>query len=79
MGVGQGGDAYGRLRWESGVHRVQRVPVNSKVLQTSAATVAVLADHKSEAFGDDTEFPPQVPRCKWTSNGCASAVFGELG
>jgi len=55
------------------------VPVNSKVLQTSAATVAVLADHKSEAFGDDTEFPPQVPRCKWTSNGCASAVFGELG
>ena len=33
---------YGRLKWESGVHRVQRVPVNATKLHTSAASVAVL-------------------------------------
>ena len=40
--VGRG--AYGRLRHESGVHRVQRVPVTetSGRIHTSAATVAVL-------------------------------------
>lgn len=39
-------DAFQLLRWESGVHRVQRVPVNDVKLQTSTATVAVLADSK---------------------------------
>ncbi len=39
---GQG--VYGRLRWESGVHRVQRVPDTEAQgrIHTSAATVAVL-------------------------------------
>jgi peptide chain release factor 1 len=38
--------AYGTLRWESGVHRVQRVPVteNQGRIHTSAATVAVLPE-----------------------------------
>ena len=42
----QGEGAYGRLRWESGVHRVQRVPVteSSGRIHTSAATVAVLPE-----------------------------------
>jgi len=42
----QGDGAYGRLRWESGVHRVQRVPVteSSGRIHTSAATVAVLPE-----------------------------------
>ncbi len=42
---------YGTLRWESGVHRVQRVPATEAQgrLQTSTATVAVLPE------ADETE------------------------
>ncbi|NIM48424.1 MAG: peptide chain release factor 1 [Gemmatimonadales bacterium] len=42
----QGEAAYGRLRHESGVHRVQRVPVTEAQgrIHTSAATVAVLPE-----------------------------------
>ena len=38
--------AFGMLRWESGVHRVQRVPAteNAGRIHTSAATVAVLPE-----------------------------------
>jgi peptide chain release factor 1 len=41
-----GRDAYGSLRYESGVHRVQRVPVteSSGRIHTSAASVAVLPE-----------------------------------
>jgi len=41
-----GDGAYGRLKYESGVHRVQRVPVteSSGRIHTSAATVAVLPE-----------------------------------
>ncbi len=42
----KGKGAYSRLKWESGVHRVQRVPVTESQgrIHTSAATVAVLAE-----------------------------------
>jgi peptide chain release factor 1 len=42
----KGKGAYSRLKYESGVHRVQRVPVteSSGRIHTSAATVAVLAE-----------------------------------
>lgn len=42
----QGKKAYSRLKYESGVHRVQRVPVTeaSGRIHTSAATVAVLPE-----------------------------------
>ena len=42
----EGDGAYSRLKFESGVHRVQRVPVteSSGRIQTSAATVAVLPE-----------------------------------
>lgn len=42
----RGDDTYGRLRHESGVHRVQRVPVTEAQgrIHTSAATVAVLPE-----------------------------------
>jgi len=42
--VGEG--AYGQMRWESGVHRVQRVPATESQgrIHTSAATVAVLPE-----------------------------------
>jgi peptide chain release factor 1 len=41
-----GPGAYGAMRWESGVHRVQRVPVTESQgrVHTSAATVAVLPE-----------------------------------
>ena len=41
-----GAGAYGRLKYESGVHRVQRVPVTESGgrIHTSAATVAVLPE-----------------------------------
>ena len=41
-----GDGAYGAMRWESGVHRVQRVPAteNAGRIHTSAATVAVLPE-----------------------------------
>ncbi|HVF39877.1 MAG TPA: peptide chain release factor 1 [Gemmatimonadaceae bacterium] len=42
----KGNGVFGTMRWESGVHRVQRVPVteNQGRLHTSAATVAVLPE-----------------------------------
>jgi peptide chain release factor 1 len=42
----QGRNAYSRMKYESGVHRVQRVPVTeaSGRIHTSAATVAVLPE-----------------------------------
>jgi peptide chain release factor 1 len=41
-----GAGAYGMMRWESGVHRVQRVPATEAQgrIHTSAATVAVLPE-----------------------------------
>jgi peptide chain release factor 1 len=52
----KGKGAYGRLRYESGVHRVQRVPAteSSGRIHTSAATVAVLP----EAEEVDLEIDP---------------------
>ncbi len=42
----EGADVYGKLKYESGVHRVQRVPVTeaSGRIHTSAASVAVLPE-----------------------------------
>jgi peptide chain release factor 1 len=44
----KGGSAYSRLRFESGVHRVQRVPVTESGgrIHTSTVTVAVLIEPK---------------------------------
>ena len=41
----RGGGAYSRLKYESGVHRVQRVPTTESQgrVHTSTATVAVFA------------------------------------
>ena len=42
----EGEGAYSKLKYESGVHRVQRVPVTESQgrIQTSTVTVAVLAE-----------------------------------
>lgn len=53
----EGEGAFGRFRFESGVHRVQRVPETESQgrIQTSAATVAVLP----EAEDVDVEIDPK--------------------
>ena len=53
----EGEDAYSRLKYESGVHRVQRIPVTESGgrIHTSTATVAVLP----EADETDVEVNPQ--------------------
>ena len=51
-----GDDAYGQLKFEGGVHRVQRIPVTESQgrIHTSTATVAVLP----EASEQDLEINP---------------------
>lgn len=55
--VVEGDGAYGRLKYESGVHRVQRVPAteSSGRIHTSTATVAILP----EAEEVDVEIDPK--------------------
>lgn len=50
-----GENVYGNLKWESGVHRVQRVPETEKSgrIHTSAASVAVLPKVEAEEFDMD--------------------------
>ncbi|KAL7503449.1 hypothetical protein ACHAXN_003085 [Cyclotella atomus] len=49
---------FGFFQYESGVHRVQRVPVNDNKLQTSAVSVAVLPSIP-DSQSSDTLLPPQ--------------------
>ena len=53
----EGDRAYGRLKYESGVHRVQRVPVTeaSGRIHTSAASVAVLPEAEEVDIKIDPE------------------------
>ena len=39
-----GEDVFRRLKFEQGVHRVQRIPVNDTKIQTSAASVVILPE-----------------------------------
>lgn len=57
----EGDEAHARLRFESGVHRVQRVPVTESQgrLHTSAATVAVLPEATED---DDLDIKPEEIR-----------------
>lgn len=43
---------FGLLKYESGVHRVQRVPVNDTKIQTSACSVAVLPLLQDKSLGE---------------------------
>ncbi len=53
----EGDDAYGTLKYESGVHRVQRVPITeaSGRIHTSAASVAVLPEAEEVEIEIDPE------------------------
>ena len=55
-----GASVYGRLRYESGAHRVQRVPVTESQgrIHTSACTVAVMAE--AEPTGDIEISPDEL-------------------
>jgi peptide chain release factor 1 len=48
----RGKDAYDALRWETGVHRVQRVPETEKMgrVHTSTVTVAIMPIRKKSKF-----------------------------
>jgi protein subunit release factor A len=61
----RGANAYGDLRYESGVHRVQRVPATESQgrIHTSAATVAVLPEAEEvDVQIDDNELKIDVYR-----------------
>ena len=53
----RGKQAYQRLKWESGVHRVQRIPTTETQgrIHTSTATVAVLFEPASAEFQLDSK------------------------
>lgn len=70
--VVEGKGAYSRLKYESGVHRVQRIPVteSSGRIHTSAATVAVLP----EAEEVDVEIDPEDLRI---DTYCSSGPGGQ--
>jgi len=60
-----GDGAFGAMRWESGVHRVQRVPATESAgrIHTSAATVAVLPEAEEvDVSIDDRELRIDVFR-----------------
>ena len=56
-----GKNVYGRLKFESGIHRVQRVPVTeaSGRVHTSAASVAILP--QADEVRAPTPTAPQQP------------------
>lgn len=64
-----GEDAYRLLRWESGVHRVQRIPTTEKSgrIHTSTASVAVLP----QATETDIEIKPQDIELEFSRSGGA--------
>lgn len=68
----EGHEAYGTLKWESGVHRVQRVPETEKSgrVHTSAATVAIMP----EAEETDLRIDPKDIRI---DTFCSSGAGGQ--
>ena len=68
----EGKNVYGKMKYESGVHRVQRVPETEKMgrVHTSTATVAVLP----EAEEMDIEISPNDLRI---DTFCSSGLFGK--
>lgn len=72
-----GRDVYGSLRWESGVHRVQRIPVteNSGRIHTSAATVAVLPEaEETEVVIRDEDIRIDVMRAGGHGGQCVNTT-----
>ena len=68
-----GEGSYDKLKWEAGVHRVQRVPKTEKAgrVHTSTATVAVLPKPK----GNEINIRPQDIRTETTKAGGAGGQY----
>jgi peptide chain release factor 1 len=50
----KGDGAYGKLRWEGGVHRVQRIPVTESKGRMQTSTMAVIVSSASLSASCDT-------------------------
>ena len=81
-----GKDVYGSLRWESGVHRVQRVPETESGgrIHTSAVTVAVLPEaEETEVVINEEDLRIDVMRAGGPGGQCVntteSAVTTRIG
>jgi peptide chain release factor 1 len=55
--VEDGVGPYGFFKWESGVHRVQRVPINDTRIHTSACSVAALPSLPDDGRNNDSLLP----------------------
>ena len=74
-----GEDAYGLMRFESGVHRVQRIPVteSSGRIHTSAVSVAVLPEAEEvDVVINDNDLRVDVYRSTGHGGGGAVRAFG---
>jgi len=69
----KGSGAYDKLKWEAGVHRVQRIPKTEKAgrVHTSTATVAVLA----KPTGTEINIRPQDIRVETAKAGGAGGQY----
>ena len=76
----RGRDAYGRLKHESGVHRVQRVPVteSSGRIHTSTATIAVLPEAEEVEVGA-SPVPTRRVRISVTPPVAGGSSSGSIG
>jgi peptide chain release factor 1 len=83
----EGRGAYARLKFESGVHRVQRVPAteNQGRIHTSAATVAVLPEAEMSISRTktcaSTPIAPRAPAASMSTRPtapCASPIFPPI-
>src|SRR4030095_10330400 len=69
-----GKDIYGNLKYESGVHRVQRVPETEAQgrVHTSAASIAVLPE-ADEVRSEERRVGKECrSRCDWSADVCSS-------
>ena len=67
----EGGGAYSRLKYESGVHRVQRIPVTESGgrIHTSTATVAIMPE------AEEVDVQLDLNDCRYK---CVSSRSGRL-
>ncbi|PIR47640.1 peptide chain release factor 1 [Candidatus Uhrbacteria bacterium CG10_big_fil_rev_8_21_14_0_10_50_16] len=76
-----GEDVYGNLKWESGVHRVQRVPETEKAgrIHTSTASVVVMPKIEEEEFDMDmTELDIQATTSQGAGGQSVNTTYSAI-